>query len=173
MTLGRRSRSGPMSPPRRPLRLVVACCAGALLLLPGVALAEWTAPQSLSRTADVDPLAQAAFGGSVVSAFFSPTATLSRRAGETFTPPTTLLRAPVAYETFREARLADDGEAIVLSVRRHAPHQRIRATFVAPDGTAGTPVTISDHARSATQPVLDVAPDGTAVAAWAWHDPAG
>jgi hypothetical protein len=34
-------------------------------------------------------------------------------------------------------------------------------------------VTISDRSHSATQPQLDVAADGTAVAAWQWHDRAG
>ena len=37
----------------------------------------------------------------------------------------------------------------------------------------GTRRTISDGSHTANAPVLAVAPDGTAVAAWAWHDPAG
>ena len=71
------------------------------------------------------------------------------------------------------AGLSDAGEAIVLKVRRHRPTQRIRATIVAPDGTRGPAHTISDASHSATRPELAVAADGTAVAAWAWHDRAG
>ena len=61
----------------------------------------------------------------------------------------------------------------MLTVRRHKPTQRIRATIVAPDGTRAATRTISDPSHSATQPKLAVAPDGTAVAAWAWHDRGG
>ena len=58
-------------------------------------------------------------------------------------------------------------------MRKHKPLQRIRAIFVAADGTRSATRTISDNTHSAAGPVLSVAPDGTAVAAWAWHDPAG
>src|SRR5439155_10964476 len=65
------------------------------------------------------------------------------------------------------------GDAIVVTLRRHKPTQRIRATFVSPDGARTGPVTISDRSHSASQPTLDVARDGTAVAAWQWHDKTG
>jgi hypothetical protein len=65
------------------------------------------------------------------------------------------------------------GDGLVLTVRRHKPVQRIRAISVTADGVAGPSVTISDRTHSAAQPSFDVAADGTAVAAWQWHDPQG
>ena len=132
------------------------------------ASAAWTPPTTLSSADEANPLAQAAFDGSVVTGWLTPTASLSKRLG-----------APVpitAADPFEKVWVGDldsGGNAIVLTVRRHKPLQRIRAIFVAADGTRSATRTISDNTHSAAQPTLSVAPDGTAVAAWAWHDPAG
>jgi hypothetical protein len=77
------------------------------------------------------------------------------------------------FEKVWDAGLTAGGDAIVVTLRKHTPTQRIRATFVAAGGARSGPVTISDGSHSAAQPQLDVAPDGTAVAAWQWHDRAG
>ena len=96
------------------------------------------------------------------SAGSKPQASLSKRLG----PPAPITTAD-PFEKVWDGGLDKDGNAIVVTVRKHKPVQRIRAII------GGTRRTISDNTHSATQPTLAVAPDGTAVAAWSWHDPAG
>ena len=71
-------------------------------------------------------------------------------------------------------RRADpDGNAVVLTVRKHKPTQRIRATFVAGRRHAQRGPHDLHHPHSSAAPTLAVAPDGSAVAAWQWHDATG
>jgi hypothetical protein len=124
--------------------------------------AAWTTPTTLSSADEANPVAQAAFDGSVLTGWLKPVASLSRRLG----PPEPITTAD-PFEKVWDGGLDADGHAIVVTVRKHKPVQRIRAII------GSSRRTISDNTHSATQPTLDVAPDGTAVAAWAWHDPAG
>jgi hypothetical protein len=140
---------------------------------PSPAVAAWTAPVTVSSGSDeANPLAQGAFGGSVLTGWFERTVSLSKRTGDAFGP---LVPITVAdpYERVWQRGLAENGDAIVITVRKHKPTQRIRATFVSAGGGRTGPITISDRSHSATQPQLDVAADGTAVAAWQWHDKSG
>lgn len=148
-------------------RLTAATLAIAALA-PATASAAWTAPTPLSTADGSNPVAQGAFGGSVLTGWLQPTVELSKNLG----PPAAITAAD-RYEKVWAAGLDGDGDAVVLTVRRHAPFQRVRATFVAADGTRSATRTVSTDLHSSAQPQLSVAPDGTAVAAWAWHDPAG
>jgi hypothetical protein len=156
----------------KPLRLTAATLAIAALA-PATASAAWTAPTTLSNTTDSNPAARGAFGGSVLTGWLGPTVSLAKRSSGDGFGPLSAITAADPYEKAWAAGLDRDGNAVVLTVRRHEPFQRIRATFVAADGTRGATRTISTDPHSSTQPQLSVAPDGTAVAAWAWHDPAG
>lgn len=144
----------------------------AALAAPSPALAAWTAPTVIGTSSDANPIAQGAFGGSILTGWLDPTVSLSKRSGDGFGPPAAL-NAADPYEKAWASALDRDGNAIILTVRRHKPLQRIRAIFVAADGTRSAVRTVSDNTHSAAGPVLSVAPDGTAVAAWSWHDPAG
>ena len=144
----------------------------AALVVPAPALAAWTVPVTIAQTDDANPLAQGAFGGSVMTGWLRATASVAKRSGDGFGAPAPITVAD-PFEKVWHAQLAQDGSAVVLTLRRHKPVQRVRATFVSPSGARSGPMTISDHSHSATQPVLSVAADGTAVAAWDWHDPAG
>ena len=109
----------------------------------------------------------------MLTGWLTSTASLSvREADGTFSAPKQITAAD-PFEKVRAADLDAGGDAVVVTVRRHKPTQRIRATFVTAAGARSGPMTISDHAHSATAPQLDVAADGTAVAAWQWHDSAG
>src|SRR5439155_3939420 len=110
-----------------------------------------------------------AFGGSVLTGWLDPTVSIAKRSGDAFGPLAPITVAD-AYERAWEAGVADHGDAIVVTLRRHKPTPRIRATFVSPRGARTGPAAISDRSHSASQPTLDVARDGTAVAAWQWHD---
>ena len=144
-------------------KLLPAIAATALVAAVAASPASaWTSPTTLSTADEANPLAQAAFDGSVMLGWLDPTASLSKRLG----PPAPITTAD-PFEKVWDGGLDRDGNAIVVTVRRHKPVQRIRAII------GGTRRTISDNTHSATQPTLDVAPDGTAVAGWAWHDPAG
>ena len=154
------------------MKSVAVLVALAALVAPAPALAAWTAPTTIADIDAGNPQAQGAFGGSVIDSWFTPTTSVAKRNGDGFGPLTPITTA-VPFETGWDGQLAQDGSAVVLSVRRHKPVQRIRATFVSPAGARSGPFTISDHSHSATQPTLSVAADGTAVAAWLWHDPAG
>ena len=142
-----------------------------MLLATLLAAAAWTAPAPLELP-DYGATASSAFGGSAVGGQFQATASVARRSGDALAPFAPITAAD-RHERVGAVALDGDGAAIVLNVRRHRPTQRIRATFVAPDGTRSAARTISDPAHSATRPELAVAADGTAVAAWAWHDRAG
>jgi hypothetical protein len=156
----------------RLLRLVSAVTVVAAVAAPAPALAAWTPPTAIGTAADADPIAQAAFGGSVLTGWLDPTVSVVKRSGDGFGAPAAL-NAADPYEKVWASGLDKDGSAVVLTVRKHKPLQRIRAIFVAADGTRAATRTISDNTHSAAGPVLSVAADGTAVAAWAWHDPAG
>ena len=144
-------------------KLLPAIAATALVAAVAASPASaWTSPTTLSTADEANPLAQAAFDGSVMLGWLEPQASLSKRLG----PPAPITTAD-PFEKVWDGGLDRDGNAIVITVRRHKPVQRIRAII------GGARRTISDNTHSATQPTLDVAPDGTAVAGWAWHDPAG
>ena len=155
----------------KPLRLTAATLAIAALA-PATASAAWTAPTTIDTSVGSNPLAQSAFGGSVLTGWLEPTASLAKRSGDAFGAPTALTAAD-PFEKVWAGGLDRDGNAVVLTVRKHAPFQRIRATFVAADGTRSDTRTISTDPRSSAGPQLSVAPDGTAVAAWSWHDATG
>jgi hypothetical protein len=151
---------------------LLAIGAAGALAAPSQALASWTAPVTVDSSSQANPIAAGAFGGSVLTGWLQPTVSLSARSADGFGPLRPLTLAD-PYEKAWDAGLAADGEAIVVTLRKHKPTQRIRATFVTPDGARTGPATISDGSHSAAQPQLDVAPDGTAVAAWQWHDRTG
>jgi hypothetical protein len=156
----------------RLLRLASAATVVAAVAAPAPALAAWTPPTAVGTAADAIPSAQGAFGGSILTGWLEPTVSLAKRSGGGFGSPAALNVAD-PFEKAWASALDKDGNAIVLTVRKHKPLQRIRAILVAADGTRSATRTISDNTHSAAGPVLSVAPDGTAVAAWAWHDPAG
>ena len=153
-------------------RIAVLAAAVLAAALPASAHAAWTAPAPVDPGDNADQLAQGAFGGSVVLGWDCPVASVAKRAGDAFSPPTPITVAD-PFEKVWDANLDADGNAVVLTIRKHLPLQRVRATFVTAAGARSGPMTISDHAHSAAGPELSVAPDGTAVAAWQWHDPAG
>jgi hypothetical protein len=151
---------------------LLAIGAASALALPSTALGAWTPPTTVDAGDQANPVASGAFGGSILTGWLEPTLSLSVRDGDAFDPLKPITVAD-PYEKAWNAGMAADGEAIVVTVRKHKPTQRIRATLVAAGGTRSGPTTISDHSHSATQPQLDVAADGTAIAAWQWHDRAG
>lgn len=153
-------------------RILVAAGAVGALAAPSSALAAWTAPVTVNGGSQSNPTASGAFGGSVLTGWLDPTVSLAVRSGAGFGPLKPLTTAD-PFEKVWDSDLALNGDAVVLTVRKHLPTQRIRATFVQAGGARSGPMTISDHAHSASSPQLDVAADGTAVAAWQWHDPAG
>jgi hypothetical protein len=144
----------------------------AVALAAALAATSWTTPVTIDSADVANPQAQGAGDGSVLVAWIDPIAQLAKRSGDGFAPLAPL-NAADPFEKVWDGALDGSGNGILLSVRRHKPVQRIRATFVTADGKRSGPVTISDHAHSAAGPELSVAPDGTAVAAWSWHDPAG
>ncbi|MEA2128948.1 MAG: hypothetical protein QOJ85_1839 [Solirubrobacteraceae bacterium] len=152
--------------------ILLAVGAAGVLAAPSQALATWTPPVTVDPSSEANPIAAGAFAGSVLTGWLKPTVSLATRSADTFGPLHPITAAD-PYEKAWDAGLADDGEAIVVTLRKHTPTQRIRATFVAPGGARSGPVTISDRSHSAAQPQLDVAADGTAIAAWQWHDRAG
>ena len=101
-----------------------------MLLATLLAAAAWTAPVPLALP-DYGATASGAFGGSAMGGEFEATATIARRSGSGFAPFTPIT-AEDPSETVGATGLADNGEAIVVSVRRHRPTRRIRATIVAP-----------------------------------------
>src|SRR3954471_7261169 len=164
-----RSRRDTFAPPARweGMRLrhsLLAAGALGVLAAPAPALAAWSAPVTVDSSSQANPLASGAFGGSVLTGWLQPTALLSRRDADVFTAPRAITAAD-PYENAWDAGLDAAGNAVVLTVRKHLPTQRIRATFVPVDGPRTGPVTTSDRSHSSAQPTLDVADDGTAVAA--------
>src|SRR5690349_1314665 len=129
-------------------------------LAPATASADWSAPITIDPAAGgANPVAQSQ---GVITGWLQPTALLARRSGDGF-GALKALNAADPYEKVWAADLDAQGNAVVLTVRRHAPVQRIRAIFVSADGTRSAVRTISAPGRSAGQPQLSVAPDGTAV----------
>ena len=128
----------------------------------------WTPPTTLSNADEANVLAQGAFGGSVLTGWLKPAAELSTALGA----PQPITTAD-PYEKVWDFGADSAGGVVALTVRRHKPVQRIRARIVLAGGTRVKAYTISDAHHSATQPRLAVAADGTAVAAWQWHDAAG
>jgi hypothetical protein len=155
-----------------PFRHILVAAAALALAAPAPALAAWTAPVTVDPRIDDNPTAQRAFGGSILIGWDRPVMSLSKRSGDGFGPIAPLTAAD-PFETVWDAALDDGGNAVVLTTRRHKPVQRVRATLVTASGARSGPVTISDHSHSAADPRLAVAADGTAVAAWDWHDRAG
>jgi hypothetical protein len=154
-----------------PVHLAAATLVAAAIV-PATASAAWTAPTTLVRSTGANPTAQGAFGGSVLTGWLEPTVSLAKRSGDGFGAPAPITAAD-PFEKVWAAGLDQDGNAVVLTVRRHKPFQRIRVTFVAADGTRSATRTLSTTPRSSAGPELSVAPDGTAVAAWSWHDATG
>ncbi len=137
-------------------------CAAILIaiLVASPASAAWTPPTTLSNADEANPRAQAAFGGSVLTGWLKPTAALSKRLGA----PSPITTAD-PFEQVWAGGLDAEGNAVVLTVRRHQPRRRVRAII---DGTRRT---ISDGSHTANAPVLAVAPDGTAACAPSSHHP--
>jgi hypothetical protein len=138
-------------------------------LAPATASADWSAPTTIDPEVSANPVAQPQ---GVVTGWLQPTAKLAKRSGDSF-GALTELDAADPFEKVWAAQLDAHGNAVVLTVRRHAPVQRVRAIFVSADGTRSATKTISAPGHSAGLPQLSVAPDGTAAAVWSWHDPAG
>jgi hypothetical protein len=153
-------------------KTLLAIGAVGVLAAPSTALAGWTAPTTVDTRSESSPIAAGAFDGSVLTGWLQPTVSLAKRSADGFGPLTPITVAD-PYEKAWDAGLSADGDAIVVTLRKHKPTQRIRATFVTAGGARSGPVTISDRSHSAAQPQLDVAADGTAVAAWQWHDRTG
>src|SRR6185436_17313902 len=76
----------------KPLRLTAATLAIAALA-PATASAAWTAPTTIDDAIGSNPLAQSAFGGSVLTGWLEPTASLAKRSGDAFGAPTALTAA--------------------------------------------------------------------------------
>jgi hypothetical protein len=151
---------------------LLAIGAAGALVAPSQALAAWTPPITVDSASQADPIASPAFGGSILESWLSPTVALAKRTPTGFGPFAPITAAD-PFEKVWSAEMTPAGETVVLTIRKHKPTQRIRATLVQPDGTRSAVRTISDHAHSSTSPTLDVAPDGSAVAAWQWHDKSG
>src|SRR3954452_10423220 len=156
-----------------PLRhLLVAAGAGAALAAPPPPLAASTGPLTRDTAPGSNPQAQGAFGGSVMTGWLQPALSLAKREGDAFGALAPLTGTD-PFEKAWSGGLAETGDGVVLTVRRHKPLQRVRATLVTAAGARSRTVTISDRRHSAAGPRLSVAADGTAVAAWDWHDRAG
>jgi hypothetical protein len=149
-------------------RVIVMTLGGYLLLatvaVPPPTLAAWSAPVDIT-TSNEDPVAHGAFGGSVWFGAFERAVSVAMRSGDGFSVPTQITRSD-PFEEVQDAGFADNGDGVVLTVRRHRPVRRIRATLVIAHRGRIAPRTISGTRRSASQPRLSVATDGTAVAAW-------
>jgi hypothetical protein len=104
--------------------------------------------------------AEGAFGGSVLL-YGDHAVSVVKRRRDGFGPAAPLL-VTRRDERVRDAALAGDGDAVVLTVRR----RRVRATISTRAGVRRGPVAISGRQRNVLVPVLAVASDGTAVAAW-------
>ena len=119
----------------KPLLLAAA----AALLVPATASAAWSPPTTLSSADEANPSAQV--DGSVLMGWLKPTAAGSKELGA----PSALTAAD-PFETVWGGGMDKDGNAIVLTVRKHKPLQRIRAIFVAADGTRSAARTMSSVA---------------------------
>src|SRR3954471_16157481 len=146
---------------------ILAVTAAALALAPSAASAQPIFSGDAWR-----PGAVAGPGGGAFTPWDPTKVAFAARAGGGFSPATTAF-TPAGFESVWAAGLNAEGEGVVLTLRRHKPYQRVRASFRSKSGAVTPARTISAKGHSATQPSLAVARDGSAVAAWAWHDPAG
>ena len=96
-------------------------------------LAAWTPPTTLSTADEANPLAQAAFDGSVLTGWLKPTG-LARPSASA--PPAPHHRRRPLREGLGRRRSTRDGNAVVVTVRKHKPVQRIRATSSPPTARA-------------------------------------
>jgi len=153
---------------RLPVTLAVAALATAAV--PAVAVAGWSAPFVVAEPGDSE-VALSPSGRMLLNGD-SRAVSAQVRSGDGFGAPQHVLTIP---ETERLWGLqADASDRILLmTIRRHRPYQRVRIVLRDTDGTLSPARTISGKGHSASQPRLSVAPDGTAVAAWAWHDSSG
>ena len=160
VTLGARSRCSAMT---ARLPVVLAAAALATAAAPAVAVAGWSAPRVVDRTAGF----QHGFspsGGMLLYGDFN--AVFARaRSGAGFGAPQTVFTAPET-ETLLGTGIDASDRVLLMTIRRHKPYQRVRIALRDTDGTVSPARTISGKGHSATQPQLSVAPDGTAVAAW-------
>src|SRR3954454_14441155 len=146
---------------------ILAVTAVALALAPSAASAQPIFSGDAWRAGAV-----AGPGGGAFTPWDPTKVAFAARAGDGFSPATTAF-TPAGFESVWAAGLNAEGEGVVLTLRRHKPYQRVRASFRSASGAVTPARTISAKGHSATQPALAVARDGSAVAAWAWHDPAG
>src|SRR3954452_17317740 len=150
----------------RPLILAAAT----LALAPAAAAAAQ--PATIYKGDAYWPGAVAAPGGGAFTPWNPDGVALAPREGDGFGAAKPAF-TPVQYEKVWGAGLDSRGAGLIVTLRRHAPYQRVRASFRSADGAVTPAKTISAKGHSASGPSLAVARDGSAVAAWAWHDPAG
>src|SRR4051812_8348833 len=148
---------------------ILAATAAALALAPAAASAE---PSTVFTGDAWRASAVAGPGGGAFTPWDPDTVALAARDGRTFAKATTAF-TPVEFEKVWAAGLDAAGEGVVLTLRKHKPYQRVRASLRSKDGAVTPATTISAKGHSASSPSLAVARDGSAIAAWAWHDPAG
>src|SRR4051794_28095829 len=146
---------------------ILAASAAALALAPAAASAQPIFTGDAWRASAV-----AGPGGGAFTPWDPDTVALSAREGAGFAKASTAF-TPVEFEKVWAAGLNAQGEGVVLTLRKHKPYQRVRASFRTASGDVSPAATISAKGHSASSPGLAVASDGSAIAAWAWHDPAG
>lgn len=154
-------------------RLAALATAAAFVVPASASGAGWSTPTTVFTGVAANPGALSAFGGGVgIGDFANPGVMVASRVGDTF-GPARIVYTPVRGEFVWTTGSDGAGDSVVLTVRRHLPYQRVRAVLVSPTGVATAPRTISGVGHSAAGPMLAVAADGSAVAAWAWHDKPG
>jgi hypothetical protein len=153
---------------------VAAAVATAALVAPGSALAAWSTPTTVYAGDTANPLAVplAPGGGVLLGGFIDSEVRIAGRDGDHVGAAQSIY-TPVPFERLWVSGADAAGDVTILTIRRHKPYQRVRAVLRRHDGTVTAPRTISAKGHSAAQPSLAVAPDGSAVAAWAWHDKPG
>src|SRR3954454_25264383 len=70
---------------------------------------------------------------------------------------------PVQFEKVWGAGLDSRGAGVIVTLRRHAPYQRVRASFRSADGAVTPAKTISAKGHSASGPSVALALDGCPV----------
>jgi hypothetical protein len=161
-------------PNARRHRLAPAALIAAAFVIgaPAPTLAAWSPADTIFGGNVSNPQVSEAGGGTVLYEGEDGSVQRAARTALAFGEPADFFR-PAASERVAAFDLAGDGSAVILTERRKAPYPRVRATFRGPDGTLSAPRTISKPGHPATRPSLAVAADGSAVAAWAWHDRTG
>src|SRR4051794_4515548 len=147
----------------------LALSAGLLLLAPAVAAAQ---PTTIFNGDAWRAGPVSAPGGGAFTPSNQQVVAFAKRSGDGLAASETAFKAP-EFETVWGAGLDARGAGVILTLRRHKPYQRARVSFRSADGTVTPSKTISAKGHSASGPALAVARDGSAIAAWAWHDPAG